>query len=336
MKKIKSYLIQFVLIVLFVFLFNSCRNNLEGPETEVVNSAETASAALYIEQEITECQSLVSTLVSRPAVELSVLTESAEEEVVATSTPQPFTCDETEGSIVYKEIGTEVLQYPFGFRVYLPPCFQQNPKTRYFSLYLLHGQSFNDDQWERYGVKDVADKLILNGDAPEFIIVMPREDYYLQDELTSNYQAAVSDVLVPWIDNNFKTCPLRECRAIGGISRGAGWAYRIGFTDWDLFSAIGLHSFAPLKGDFNNFPYWLQKIPEEQLPAIYMDIGSLDISLEAAESHEERLTKYHIPHQWHVKQGNHAEAYWQSNIEEYITWYTTNWLNNGNPYLVLD
>jgi S-formylglutathione hydrolase FrmB len=40
-----------------------------------------------------------------------------------------------------------------GFRVYLPPCFDPNENARYPVLYMIHGQSFNDDQWVRLGIR---------------------------------------------------------------------------------------------------------------------------------------------------------------------------------------
>ena len=45
-------------------------------------------------------------------------------------------------------------------------------------LYLLHGQTFEDDQWVNLGAATVADNLIHRGDAPPFIMVFPDDRYW--------------------------------------------------------------------------------------------------------------------------------------------------------------
>lgn len=220
-----------------------------------------------------------------------------------------------------------MLPYPLVVRIYLPPCYDPESSFRYPVLILLHGQSFNDDQWDRLGADETADKLISAGEAPPFLIVMPREDYYLQDPLESGFGEAVVKALIPWIDQNFTTCAQRSCRAIGGISRGSGWAMKMGLIHWESFSAIGAHSYAPFTGDFINIPFWLKEIPAEQMPRIYIDAGILDFVLKPANKIEQRLTEYLIPHEWHVLDGTHNEESWRMNIEDYLRWYTKPWKN---------
>jgi hypothetical protein len=65
-------------------------------------------------------------------------------------------------------------------------------------------------------------------------------------------------------------------RAIGGLSRGAGWALRLGFTRWDLFSVIGLHSLAVLQSDASQIDKWIGDIPPAHRPQVFMDIGEND------------------------------------------------------------
>jgi enterochelin esterase-like enzyme len=253
------------------------------------------------------------------------ITPSATVELVPSLTPTPEVCTAQKGRVEFREFVTDILSYPFGLRVYVPPCYDFNTQERFPTLYMLHGQSFTDDQWDRLGADETADALISGGEAPPFIIVMPRENNYLEDDKVSLYGEAIVKALVPWIDEEYRTIPERECRSIGGISRGSAWSIRVGMTSWELFGAIGLHSFAPFPGDFYNFPYWYQEIAEQDLPRIYMDFGSTDGLLTVANLFEQRLTKYNVPHEWVINLGAHNEAYWSSHVEDYLLWYTFPW-----------
>ena len=217
------------------------------------------------------------------------------------------------------------MTHPLSFRVYLPVCYDPDGEYAYPVLYFLHGQSFNDDQWDRLGADETLDALILAGEIAPFIIVMPKESDYMSNQWDSKFGPAVAEELTVWIDEHYRTCTERECRAIGGISRGAAWAMRTGLIYWETFGTIGTHSLAPFRGDFNEAPFWFAEIPEEQLPRIWIDIGVLDVNLDAANVFEQRLTKYRIPHEWHIYLGTHNEDYWEAHVEDYLRWYAEAW-----------
>ena len=218
------------------------------------------------------------------------------------------------------------------YRVYLPPCYPE-AGYRYSVLYLLHGQLFKSDQWDRLGVDESLEALLQNGNAPPFIIVMPQETDGLATQWESKYGDIIATELVPYIDMHYQTCAERDCRAIGGLSRGAGWAARITLINWQLFSAVGLHSFAPFRGDWNTVPIWVREIPVDQLPHIYMDIGVLDFMLDPATQWEIRLKNYGVPHEWHINLGTHNEEYWSKHTSEYIRWYGSFWLQRYINFL---
>jgi hypothetical protein len=58
------------------------------------------------------------------------------------------------------QLETELLREPLDFRIYLPACYAEQSERVYPVLYLIHGQSYNDDQWERLGVDETADRLL--------------------------------------------------------------------------------------------------------------------------------------------------------------------------------
>jgi|YNPBryantNP2012_1023418.scaffolds.fasta_scaffold05712_5 enterochelin esterase-like enzyme len=238
----------------------------------------------------------------------------------ATATPPLLGCSEQSGRIERGQVDTALLTKPLVFRAYLPPCFRPASAELYPVLVLLHGQGFRDDQWERLGVAQAADELIVSGYARPFLIVMPYEENSLINIQDSAFGQAIVDALVPYITQRYPACTERACRAIGGISRGAIWAVRIGFIRWEAFGAIGAHSY-PVSGDPAGFSNWLGKIPADQLPKLYVDIGTRDDYLNAAVKFAGMLNDLRVPHEWHLNPGNHTEEYWKAHTAEYLRWY---------------
>ena len=251
--------------------------------------------------------------------------------LVPTSTlipsPTPLPCNTQAGKIEPQEVQFADSGGPFDFQVYTPPCFNQEASARYPVLYMIHGQTYNDDQWGRLGVGAAADALINAHKAPPFLIVMPEEENTYADIYAESFGSDVTDRLVPWIDAHYPTCADRSCRAIGGLSRGGAWALRLGFTHPALFGAIGLHSTPPFNTDPGLFPIWVRDISADQMPRVYMDIGRGDPFLSMASAFEAQLVHYNVPHEWYLFNGTHEEAYWSAHVAEYLEWYTQPWKN---------
>lgn len=235
-------------------------------------------------------------------------------------------CLETKGHIEINQLVTGLLQEPLDYRVYLPPCYEFDTNRRYPVLYLIHGQGYNDDQWERLGTGQVADALITKGGIVPFLIVMPHDREWSQPN-KDMFGEAVIQSLVPWIDSQYRTLADRKYRAVGGLSRGAGWAVHLALSHWELFGTLGAHSLPIFWLDTAYIKKWLDEIPFDKLPRIYMDIGDDDRTevMESAVWFENLLTERGIPHEWHLFAGSHEEIYWQTHLEQYLRWYTANW-----------
>lgn len=210
------------------------------------------------------------------------------------------------------------------FRVYLPPCYDENTDERYPVLYLLHGQTYSDDQWIRLGAPPIVDALILSGESRPFIIVFPDDRYWNLAAGPGFGDRLVND-LIPYIDATYRTIPDRDHRAIGGMSRGAGWSLRLGLSDWRLFSAVGLHSLAVLQKDYSKLRGWVASIPPSGRPEIFMDVGDDDPELLMAQQVEAQLNDFGMPHEWHLYNGAHTEEYWSAHVDEYMRWYAAQW-----------
>jgi enterochelin esterase-like enzyme len=210
--------------------------------------------------------------------------------------------------------------------VYLPPCYDRQPDRRYPVLYLIHGQNYNNDQWIRLGVVEKADALIADGEIQPFIIVFPRDRSWAQPT-QDMFGKVLVEGLIPKVDATYHTLPDRLHRAIGGLSRGGGWAVNLGLSNWELFGSIGADSPAIFWTDANRIRGWLDDIPPDELPRIYLDIGKDDgpTIMQATLWFEKLLTDKRIPHEWHLFPGRHEEAYWASHVEQYLRWYGQGW-----------
>jgi enterochelin esterase-like enzyme len=210
------------------------------------------------------------------------------------------------------------------FLVYLPPCYDEKPNQHYPVLYLLHGQTYTDDQWVRLGAVKAMDELIQSGEIKPYILVLP-DDRYWNLVAGPGFGDRLITAIIPYIDENYRTLDDRDHRAIGGMSRGAGWSLRLGLIHWDLFGVIGLHSLAVMQKDASKVRNWIANIPPGSRPQIFMDIGDKDQELIMARQIESDFNDYGMSHEWHLYSGAHTEEYWSAHVEEYLRWYAEQW-----------
>ncbi|MCG8376698.1 MAG: hypothetical protein MI702_09485, partial [Chlorobiales bacterium] len=127
-------------------------------------------------------------------------------------------CRQAGGKIQHFDLESQHLDQGLQFRVFTPPCYEEEGQRRYPVLYLIHGQTFNDDQWDRLGADETAAELIAAEEIAPFLIVMPFDISSTQPSLDPFDEAVVNE-LVPFIDAHFRTIAEREQRAVGGLSR---------------------------------------------------------------------------------------------------------------------
>jgi enterochelin esterase-like enzyme len=242
--------------------------------------------------------------------------------ITPTPSPTPLACLTEPGRLEQGSLQTSNPAQEY--LIYLPPCYAQQTDLRYPVLYLLHGQTFTDDQWPRMGAVRIADQLILSGEAAPFIIVFP-DDRYWNLPPGPGFGNRLIGNLIPYVDETYRTLADRQHRALGGLSRGGGWTVRLGLRNWELFGMLGLHSPVVFVSDAAYVDDWIAAIPSNSLPRLWLDIGDQDSKLGYARLLEETLSYYSVPHEWHQYSGDHSETYWSQHVEEYLRWYTAGW-----------
>jgi enterochelin esterase-like enzyme len=246
--------------------------------------------------------------------------------IPATFTPTPLTCLTQPGLVTQDVVSTT--KPPQEFIIYLPPCYENSADARFPVLYLLNGQTYNQDQWVRLGAPTIADQLIHSDEALPFIMVFP-DDRFWNSAAGPGFGDRLINDLIPYVDKNYRTLADREHRTLGGLSRGGGWTVKLGFEHPELFGALGLHSPAIFKADAYDVEEVIQTIPLGFRPQLWLDIGDSDKELTNAVLLENTLTRNNYLHEFHLFAGEHTENYWSAHVEKYLRWYTQVWQDNS-------
>jgi len=235
-------------------------------------------------------------------------------------TATPRACLAQPGRIVVDEIVAEGMARSQPYRVYLPPCYDDRSQPDYPVLILIHGLQSTDSQWDDLGLDETADALIRDGELTPMVIVMPWERRGL------DFEASVAEVLLPHIRETFAGDGGRRTTAIGGLSRGAGWALRIGLQHPELFGAIGLHSPAVLQPDMFYVSDWVEAARQSsQVPRLWIDIAERDTSRAGAQELAALLADLGLSYAWSTTPGEHSAAYWSTRMADYLRWYGEPW-----------
>ena len=262
-----------------------------------------------------------------------------------TVTPLVAGCTETSGQVQIVTVPTQLLKQGIELRVYTPPCYDPTDPARYSVLYMLHGQTYSDSQWQDLGLFSAADELIDSRQIYPFLIVLPNEADSVAFADTSAFGDALVEEVIPYVDEHFATCRLQACRGIGGLSRGGNWAVRIGFSNPELFAVIGAHSTPLFYGDLERLPKWAAAFPngnqeivisratesnftnlvtiEETLtaPMVYLDFGKNDEGKTQMLAFDQSLSQLGVVHQMVEFDGYHDPDYWSAHLPLYLQWY---------------
>jgi enterochelin esterase-like enzyme len=249
----------------------------------------------------------------------------------ATTQPSPENpaCEMADGTLQKASFFSEILEADFQYQVYLPPCYHDDSESHYPVLYLLHGYAYTNQQWIRLGLVETMNTRINEKTLPPFIVVLPLEAPFEPPEISTYGEALIGD-LIPWVDSHYRTLQDAQYRGVGGLSRGAAWAVRLGFEHWDHFSRVSAHSLPIFEADSSQIMAWMLDSPHEELPLFFIDIGRNDLEQESAQQFTALLDSYGIAHEWYLFNGDHTETYWAAHLDQYLQWHAANWQNISN------
>ncbi|HEX2033601.1 MAG TPA: alpha/beta hydrolase-fold protein [Chloroflexota bacterium] len=243
---------------------------------------------------------------------------------------------------------SRTLDREMAYYAWLPPGYAaseaEDPgasERTYPTLYLLHGlgdpDSYGKDQWRKYGIAETMDELLALGLVQPMLIILPEgEQGYWINHADGGPRWAdylVKDV-VAHVDLTFRTQPVRERRAVGGMSMGAHGALQLGLNYPDVFAIVGAHAptlrafeqSPPYFGDFTWFSRYdpislVQATSAARRLATWIDVGHLDPWRAGVERLRQALMAQGAPLEYIVLEGEHQTWYWGTYLPEYLRYY---------------
>lgn len=240
-------------------------------------------------------------------------------------------CSKQSVKIKHHAIFSEALNEDLQFDVYIPPCMDERIGDGYPVVYLFHGQDMDIRIWKDLNTAKIMKEMINSRELPLFYLVVPQEDHYLLSLSLSGFGDAVLDTLIPWVDAHYNTCTKKQCRALGGLSRGALWAEKIAFEHPTYFGSLALLSMPGTIIDDQSIYYLAEKHKPDQMLRIRLDVGSEDNYRHEAIRASSQLNYIGYPYEYTMQPGDHDETYWSSMLEEYFIWFSRGWENISLP-----
>ena len=233
----------------------------------------------------------------------------------------------------------EVMVYSYSMEKEIPVTIitpdSYRTKRAFPVVYLLHGFSDSYRSWaSRGGVGEFADRY-------DMILVMPDggfDSWYFDSKISPEYQyeTFVSEELVDFVDENYKTICDRTGRAITGLSMGGHGALYLAIRHQDLYGSVGSTSggvdIRPFHEQWNiearlgcyfDFPENWEKntvinmthLIEPDSLDIIIDCGTEDFFYKVNCNLHEKLLREGIKHDFYTRPGHHNWKYWSNSIK---------------------
>ncbi len=132
--------------------------------------------------------------------------------------------------------------------VYLPPGYEDTD-NRYPAVFCLtgftgRGKMLLNDNAYAPNLAERMDKLIASGTVKPMILVMPDcfthygGSQYINSSATGRYEDYLTEEIVPFVDENFRTSASRDSRAVMGKSSGGYGSLIMGLRHSDIFGLV--------------------------------------------------------------------------------------------------
>ena len=225
--------------------------------------------------------------------------------------------------------------------VYTPAGYENNTKTKYPVVYILHGIGGDEDSWLTHGrAAQILDNLIASGKAKPMIAVFTNGNIsqqaavhqtgngYIQQTtmlpktMEGTFETAFREV-VNYIDSHYRTIAKKQSRAICGLSMGGFHSLYISANNPDLFGYVGLFSAAVGVVDESISPIYQDldaKLAKQFAgkPFYYIACGDSDFLYQANKEYMARLDKAGYPYKYLETDGGHIWRNWRIYLTEYL------------------
>ena len=219
--------------------------------------------------------------------------------------------------------------------VYTPASYSQGNK-RYPVLYLQHGGGEDESGWTLQGkANNILDNLIAEGQAREMLIVMsngnitvPGTGFGYSIQGMRGFEQELTEVIVPFVDQNFRTLPDRKSRALAGLSMGGGQSFFVGLQHTELFSHIGVFSTGVFGGIRETKSFDAEKaLPglisqhekyNQSLRLFYISVGTDDPRLSSTQKAVSDMRQSGLNIVSNTFPGDHEWQVWRKSLHDFV------------------
>ena len=241
--------------------------------------------------------------------------------------------DVPHGKMQYCQYRSSVLNAWRPLVVYTPAGYETSGKN-YPVFYLVSGTTDTEETWFKVGkLNTILDNLIADGKAEPMIVVMPYGNMGSTPQpasmaATKMYEVfakEMTECIMPYVEQSFRTVNDRDHRAIAGFSRGGGQSLFTALSHPDKFAWLASYS-AYLTPEMMDtcFPQYGENpaLINDQFKLVWYGVGSEDFLYKQVVENREYLDKKGIKHEDMNTDGGHtwmnARAYLNETLQKFF------------------
>ena len=241
--------------------------------------------------------------------------------------------DVPHGKMQYCQYRSSVLNAWRPLVVYTPAGYETSGKN-YPVFYLISGTTDTEETWFKVGkLNTILDNLIADGKAEPMIVVMPYGNMGSTPQpasmaATKMYEVfakEMTECIMPYVEQSFRTVNDRDHRAIAGFSRGGGQSLFTALSHPEKFAWLASYS-AYLTPEMMDtcFPQYGENpaLINDQFKLVWYGVGSEDFLYKQVVENREYLDKKGIKHEDMNTDGGHtwmnARAYLNESLQKFF------------------
>jgi len=241
--------------------------------------------------------------------------------------------DVPHGKMQYCQYRSSVLNAWRPLVVYTPAGYETSGKD-YPVFYLVSGTTDTEETWFKVGkLNTILDNLIADGKAEPMIVVMPYGNMGSTPQpasmaATKMYEVfakEMTECIMPYVEQSFRTVNDRDHRAIAGFSRGGGQSLFTALSHPEKFAWLASYS-AYLTPEMMDtcFPQYGENpaLINDRFKLVWYGVGSEDFLYKQVVENREYLDKKGIKHEDMNTDGGHtwmnARAYLNETLQKFF------------------
>ena len=241
--------------------------------------------------------------------------------------------DVPHGKMQYCQYRSSVLNAWRPLVVYTPAGYETSGKS-YPVFYLISGTTDTEETWFKVGkLNTILDNLIADGKAEPMVVVMPYGNMGSTPQpasmaATKMYEVfakEMTECIMPYVEQSFRTVNDRDHRAIAGFSRGGGQSLFTALSHPECFAWLASYS-AYLTPEMMDtcFPQYGENpsLINDQFKLVWYGVGSDDFLYKQVVENREYLDKKGIKHEDMNTEGGHtwmnARAYLNETLQKFF------------------